>query len=132
MHIIISLTTLLLMAITPVSASAPEAHAPETIASASAPEATAARHHNQQKPMYYYCEYCGQKFTDVRQLTAISCARHPNGANKGKHKLYEGTQKSRYTCKYCGQQFASIQQMTGISCSRHPNGCNKGKHSPAL
>ncbi len=80
----------------------------------------------------YYCEYCGQKFANVRQLTALSCARHPAGANKGKHKLYEGCEKGRYTCKYCGQQFGSIQQMTAINCARHPNGANKGKHAPAL
>lgn len=33
----------------------------------------------------YYCEYCGQKYSDVRNLTANSCSRHPDGPNKGKH-----------------------------------------------
>ncbi|CCY74040.1 putative uncharacterized protein [Brachyspira sp. CAG:700] len=33
----------------------------------------------------YYCEYCGQKYSDVRSLTANSCSRHPDGPNKGKH-----------------------------------------------
>ena len=42
----------------------------------------------------YYCEYCGQKYSDVRNLTASSCSRHPDGPSKGKHKLYEGGEKS--------------------------------------
>ena len=33
----------------------------------------------------FYCEYCGQKFSNVRSLTAANCHRHPDGANKGKH-----------------------------------------------
>jgi len=80
----------------------------------------------------YYCEYCGQKFSSVSSLTASSCIRHPLGPNKGKHKLYEGSEKSKYTCKYCGQSFGSISSMTASSCIRHANGPNKGKHSPAL
>jgi len=77
----------------------------------------------------YYCEYCGQRFSSVVSLTAGSCSRHPLGSGKGKHKLYEGSEKSKYTCKYCGQTFSS---MTAGSCSRHPNGVGKGKHAPAL
>lgn len=77
----------------------------------------------------FYCEYCGQKFSSVSSLTVSSCSRHPLGSNKGKHKLYEGSEKAKYTCKYCGQSFSS---MTASSCSRHPNGSNKGKHAPAL
>lgn len=46
-----------------------------------------------------YCEYCGKKFASVRQLTSATCVRHPDGPNKGRHKLYEGTEKSEYTCK---------------------------------
>lgn len=80
----------------------------------------------------YYCEYCGHKFPDVRQLTSASCSRHPDGANKGKHKLYEGSEKSKYTCKYCGKQFPSIMVMTVGTCVNHPKGSNKGNHSPAL
>ena len=80
----------------------------------------------------FYCEYCGYGSDSVRSLTACSCARHPFGPNKGKHKLYEGSEKSKYTCKYCGQQFGSIRSMSSCSCVRHPNGSNKGKHSPAL
>ena len=80
----------------------------------------------------YYCEYCGQKFSSVSSLTSCSCYRHPAGANKGKHKLYEGSEKSQYVCKYCGQKFNSLSSLTSCSCYRHPAGANKGKHSPAL
>lgn len=41
----------------------------------------------------YYCEYCGKKFPDVRTLTSGTCTYHPDGSNKGRHKLYEGTEK---------------------------------------
>ena len=80
----------------------------------------------------FYCEYCGHSASSVQSLTAGSCVRHPNGANKGKHKLYEGSEKSRYTCKYCGHSASSITSLTAGSCVRHPNGQNKGKHAPAL
>ncbi len=80
----------------------------------------------------FYCEYCGQAFTSVQVLTAGNCPRHPNGWSKGKHKLYEGSEKSKYTCKYCGQQFSSLQVLTAGDCSRHPNGWCKGKHAPTL
>ena len=80
----------------------------------------------------YYCEYCGQKFANVASLTSANCIRHPNGPNKGKHKLYEGSEKTKYTCKYCGMTFNSISSMTSVNCIRHPNCPNKGKHSPAL
>ena len=78
------------------------------------------------------CEYCGKVYSSVVQLTAGVCQRHPNGPNKGKHKLYEGSEKSQYTCKYCGKTYASIQLLTAGVCQRHPNGVNKGKHAPAL
>ena len=80
----------------------------------------------------YYCEYCGHKASSVNALTSASCPRHPDGPNKGKHKLYEGSEKSRYTCKYCGHTASSIASLTSASCPRHPNGANKGKHAPAL
>lgn len=80
----------------------------------------------------YYCEYCGKKFTSVNTLTANNCIRHPNGQLKGKHKLYEGSEKKQYICKYCGQKFSSLTTLTGNNCIRHPNGQLKGKHSPAL
>ena len=80
----------------------------------------------------FYCEYCGQEYSNVRSLCAGSCLRHPNGPLKGKHKLYEGTEKAKYTCKFCGQQYGNLRTLTSISCLRHPNGPLKGKHSPAL
>jgi DNA-directed RNA polymerase subunit RPC12/RpoP len=80
----------------------------------------------------FYCEYCGAKFSNVSSLTNNWCSRHPNGPSKGKHKLYEGSEKSKYTCKYCGQSFSSLSSLTNNWCSRHPNGPNKGKHAPAL
>ena len=80
----------------------------------------------------FYCEYCGQKYSNVTSLTANSCSRHPNGNGKGKHKLYEGSEKSKYTCKYCGQSYSTLTSLTVNSCSRHPNGNGKGKHAPAL
>ena len=80
----------------------------------------------------YYCKHCGQRFSSVASLTAQNCIRHPNGPGKGKHELYEGSEKSQYTCKYCGQKFSSINSLTAQNCIRHPNGPGKGKHSPAL
>lgn len=85
-----------------------------------------------EKKQTYYCEYCGKKFPDVRQLTSATCPRHPDGSNKGRHKLYEGSEKQEYTCKYCGKKFPSIQVMTGGQCVNHPKGTNKGPHAPAL
>lgn len=80
----------------------------------------------------YYCKNCGEKFSSVTSLISHGCPRHPNGAFKGKHELYEGCEKSNYTCKYCGKIFPSIVSMTSHGCPRHPNGAFKGKHSPAL
>lgn len=80
----------------------------------------------------FYCEYCGTKFSSVSSLTSSSCSRHPNGSSKGKHKLYEGSEKSQYPCKYCGTKFSSLTSLTSSSCYRHPLGSSKGKHSPAL
>ena len=80
----------------------------------------------------YYCVYCGSKYSSVSSLTANSCSRHPDGPSRGKHVLYEGSEKSQYTCKYCGTKYSSLSSLTANSCSRHPNGPSKGKHSPAL
>ena len=80
----------------------------------------------------FYCEYCGVAYSSVSSLTNGSCSRHPNGAHKGRHKLYEGSEKSKYTCKYCGVTYSTISSLTNGSCPRHPNGTNKGKHAPAL
>lgn len=76
----------------------------------------------------YYCEYCGIKHSSISSLTNGNCSRHPDG--RGKHKLYEGSEKSQYFCKYCGIKHSSISSLTNGNCSRHPDG--KGKHSPAL
>ena len=31
------------------------------------------------------CKYCGYKSFQISSLTGLSCPRHPNGANKGRH-----------------------------------------------
>lgn len=80
----------------------------------------------------YYCKHCGSHFSTPSALTSNYCMRHPNGSNRGKHELYEGSEKSQYTCKYCGVKFSTISSLTSNFCMRHPNGSNKGKHSPAL
>ena len=80
----------------------------------------------------YYCEYCGTKYSSVSSLTSGSCMRHPNGSHNGKHKLYEGSEKSQYVCKHCGTKYSSLSSLTSGSCMRHPNGSHKGKHAPAL
>jgi DNA-directed RNA polymerase subunit RPC12/RpoP len=80
----------------------------------------------------FYCEYCGAKYSSVSSLTSNSCPKHPLGSNKGKHKLYEGSEKAQYTCKYCGAKYSTISSLTSNSCPKHPNGSNKGKHAPAL
>lgn len=80
----------------------------------------------------FYCEYCGTKASSIVALTATSCSKHPQGVNKGKHKLYEGGEKSEYFCKYCGTKATNIVGLTSTTCSRHPEGTNKGKHLPAL
>ena len=79
-----------------------------------------------------YCEYCGTKASSIMGLTGNSCHRHPLGSGKGKHKLYEGSEKSQYSCKYCGTSSSAIMGLTGNSCHRHPSGAGKGKHAPAL
>jgi len=84
------------------------------------------------KPPAFYCKYCGHKATSVASLTASACIRHPDGPHKGRHVLYEGSEKESYTCKYCGRQASSIASLTSSACIRHPNGPHKGKHAPAL
>ena len=75
----------------------------------------------------FYCEYCGLKFPTIQALTGTSCYHHAAGWNKGKHKLYEGSEKSQYLCKYCGKKYSSLTQLTSCSCSKSPT----GRHSPA-
>ncbi|WP_297276296.1 hypothetical protein [uncultured Brachyspira sp.] len=80
----------------------------------------------------FYCEYCGNRFNSVKILTSQNCMRHPNGNYKGKHKLYEGSEKDEYTCKYCGNKYKTLKQLTSAKCMRHPNGNYKGYHAPTL
>jgi 5-methylcytosine-specific restriction endonuclease McrA len=80
----------------------------------------------------FYCRYCGTSSSGVSSLTSSNCQRHPNGPFKGKHVLYEGSEKSQYTCKYCGTHASSISSLTSSSCQRHPDGSFKGHHEPAL
>ena len=80
----------------------------------------------------FYCEYCGQKYPSVAILTSSTCPKHPSGTFKGKHKLYEGTEKIQYTCKFCGTKASSISLLVGGTCPRHQKGSFKGNHSPAL
>ena len=84
------------------------------------------------KPPAFYCKYCGHKASSVASLTASACIRHPDGPHKGRHALYEGSEKESYTCKYCGHKASSIASLTSSVCIRHPNGPHKGKHAPAL
>lgn len=85
-----------------------------------------------QAPKFFYCKYCGYKATSVSTLTASACPRHPLGFCKGRHALYEGTEKQTYTCKYCGKKSNDLRSLTANKCLRHPNGPAKGNHSPAL
>ncbi len=80
----------------------------------------------------FYCEFCGTKASSISSLTASSCHRHPLGAGKGKHKLYEGSEKAKYSCKYCGTSASTISNLSSNSCHRHPAGAGKGKHGVAL
>ena len=80
----------------------------------------------------HYCEYCGTPSSNITSLVSTSCHRHPLGSGKGKHKLYEGSEKARYSCKYCGTSASTISNLVGSSCHRHPDGTGKGKHGVAL
>jgi len=80
----------------------------------------------------FYCKHCGHKASSIQSLTLNACYKHPLGNNKGKHELYEGSEKSKYSCKYCGHSSPSIKILTSQPCHKHPNGNNKGYHSPTL
>lgn len=80
----------------------------------------------------YYCKHCGHKAPSIQVLTGQPCIKHPSGPNKGRHELYEGSEKSKYSCKYCGHTAPSISVLTSQPCIKHPNGPNKGKHAPTL
>ena len=80
----------------------------------------------------FYCEYCGHEAPSVMVLLGQPCPKHIGGSNKGKHKLYEGSEKSQYTCKYCGSQANSIRNLVSQPCQKHSMGANMGRHAPAL
>lgn len=80
----------------------------------------------------FYCEYCGAKASSVSSLTSGWCIKHPNGSNKGKHSLYQGSEKPQYTCRFCGSKASSVSSLTSGWCIKHPTGANKGHHAPAL
>tara|TARA_R110001592_G_scaffold352314_1_gene650062 strand:+ start:1057 stop:1308 length:252 start_codon:yes stop_codon:yes gene_type:complete len=80
----------------------------------------------------YYCKHCGVKYSSIRALTSSTCSRHPSGPNKGKHILYEGTEKKEYSCKFCGTKYSLLTALTSGTCPRYLNGTVKGKHEPAL
>lgn len=82
--------------------------------------------------MWVQCKYCGHKAGSVASLTGSACQRHPAGPGKGRHALYEGSEKSQYTCKYCGHTAGSIASLTSSKCRRHPDGPGTGWHQPAL
>lgn len=82
--------------------------------------------------MTCYCEYCGNRASDIRTLTVASCSRHPAGHHKGRHSLYQGDNAAPCTCRYCGQRATDIRTLTASTCTRHPEGYHAGRHSPAL
>jgi hypothetical protein len=82
--------------------------------------------------MNCYCKYCGAKAPSIASLTASSCPRHPSGAHKGKHVLYQGAERSKYECQHCGANASSSASLTASSCPRHPLGGHKGRHDPAM
>lgn len=79
-----------------------------------------------------YCKYCGTRSSSISSLTSGWCRNHPEGANKGRHALYQGGEKSQYFCALCGTKANSISSLTSGWCRNHPQGSNKGHHEPAL
>lgn len=82
--------------------------------------------------MWYCCKYCGHKAASVGSLTGSACMRHPAGLGKGRHALYEGSQKDVYVCKWCGHRAGDVASLTSSKCRRHPDGPGAGWHEPAL
>lgn len=33
----------------------------------------------------YFCEYCGEEFSSIQNLTNYRCLKHPNGSQNGYH-----------------------------------------------
>ena len=79
----------------------------------------------------FYCKHCGICRSSVQSLTVNMCPRHPAGPNRGRHEVYEGSEKREYTCIFCGIRRGSIAALTVNMCPRHPAGPNKGRHFPA-
>ncbi len=75
----------------------------------------------------YYCEYCGKKFSDARDLSINSCKKHPKGVYKGSHKQYRGGKKDRYECRYCGKSARTVSDLVSNTCKHAPK---KGWHRP--
>jgi hypothetical protein len=42
--------------------------------------------------------------------------------NRGKHILYEGSEKAQYSCKHCGTKNSSFSALVHNSCSRNEEG----------
>jgi len=80
----------------------------------------------------FYCKHCGFQSPNASNVTASYCPKHPFGPNKGKHALYEGSEKAEYTCVNCRSTAPSIAGLTANRCSKHPKGENKGRHEPEL
>ena len=76
---------------------------------------------------FYYCEYCGIKQPNLNLLVTGYCLYNPDRAH-GRHKLYEGPEKSLYHCKYCGAKYPNLKQLVMGDCLYSPH----RKHSPAL
>ena len=85
--------------------------------------------HNQPTRTLYYCELCGEEYTDVQALLYNSCLKNKMGSTCGHHKLYEGGMKSVYICRYCGKEYSSIKAMVFNGCPRREFG---ERHAPAL
>ena len=84
--------------------------------------------YNQPARNLYYCELCGEEYTNVQDLLNNRCLRNKMGSTLGYHKLYEGSIKSVYTCRYCGKEYSSIKDMVFNSCLRRGGG---ERHVPA-
>lgn len=67
----------------------------------------------------FYCKYCGTKMSSISGLTSNSCSMNPN---KGKHVLYEGSEKAKYSCKHCGTKSNSFSGLVHNHCSRNESG----------
>ena len=58
------------------------------------------------------------------------CPRHPLGAHKGRHSVYEGSPKNEYVCKYCGTKKRTIWELSLSDCSKNNEGIYLRKHVP--